>query len=89
MGELADDFAFMKEQAKKERAEKEPYRVDYAIEQLTKAGHKAVRVTMVSGLVKVNGHIDLWAYKGWWSGKGIGSGRGVHNLIKALGNNHN
>jgi len=84
MGELAEDFAFIKEQRKIEREAKEPQRVDYAIEQLTKAGHRAVRVTPHSGLVKVNGYIDLWAYKGWWSGKGIGSGRGIHNLIKKL-----
>lgn len=82
MGELADDFRFMDEQRKKDRDAKEPGRVQYAIEQLEKAGHKVVKIDDQS--IKVNGTVTLWPFTGWFSGKGVGSGRGIHNLLKKL-----
>lgn len=82
MGELAEDFAFMDEARKAERAKIEPTRVDYAIKQLQDAGHTVTKIDEQS--LKVNGKITLWPYTGWFSGKGVGSGRGIHTLLKKL-----
>lgn len=83
MGELAEDFAFMKEQKRKARAAKEPKRMEYALKQLRDAGivadamdHQTINI--------VEYRITLWPYTGWWSGKGIGSGRGIDNLLKKI-----
>lgn len=85
MGELADDFRFMKEQRLKEREAKEPSRFQYAIDNIMQAGHRVGKVPGDNKCLMINGYIKLWPYTGWWSGKGVGSGRGVHNLIKELG----
>lgn len=82
MGELAEDYNFMKKVREIERAKKEPQRLDYAVKQLEDAGH-TVRV-IDDQSIKVNGKITLWVYTGWYSGKGVGSGRGVHQLIEKL-----
>lgn len=84
MGELADDFRFMKEQAKKERAEKEPTRFEYATDLLFNAGHTVGLDPKDNTCLIINKTIKLYPYKGWWSGKGVGSGRGIHKLIKKL-----
>ena len=84
MGDLVDDFRFMKEQALKERATKEPTRFEYATDLLMNAGHRVALDPNDNKCLIVNGTIKLYPYKGWWSGKGIGSGRGVHNLVKKL-----
>lgn len=83
MGEMAEDFAFMKEQRAKHRARKEPERMEYALRTLREAGfiadamdHQTINI--------VEYRVTLWAYTGWWSGKDIGSGRGIHKLIKAI-----
>lgn len=84
MGELADDFRFMKEQRLKERKAKEPKRVDYAFNLLKEAGYK-VR-TEGSELVVSAGqfNVKVYPYTGWWTGRVVGSGRGIHNLVKRL-----
>lgn len=82
MGELAEDFAYMKEQRKAERAKTEPKRVDYAIEQLQEAGHTVRKVD--DQQLKVNGNINFWPFTGWFAGKGVGSGRGINTLLKKL-----
>lgn len=84
MGELAEDFAFMKEQRKKEREAIEPSRLEYATDKLMEAGHRVGLDREDNKVLVINGFIKLWPYTGWWSGKGIGSGRGIHNLIKKL-----
>lgn len=84
MGELAEDFAYMKEQRRKEREAKEPSRLNYATDKLMQAGHRVSLDPADNKCLIVNGYIKLWAYTGWWSGKGVGSGRGVHQLIKRL-----
>ena len=63
MGELAEDFKFMKEARAKERATKEPQRLDYAVKQLEEAGHTVKVIDHQT--VKVNGKITLWVYTGW------------------------
>lgn len=88
MGELAEDFAFMKEQRRKEREAKEPSRFQYATDLLFDAGHRIGLDPNDNKCLIVDGYIKLWPYTGWWSGKGIGSGRGIHNLIKRLKNNN-
>ena len=87
MGELAEDFKFMKEMRLKERAKKEPSRFEYATNLIFKAGHRVGRDPNDSKCLVVNGYIKLWPYTGWWSGKGVGSGRGVHRLLEKLGKN--
>lgn len=82
MGELAEDFRFMDEQRKKEKAAKTPDRIEYAAKLLRDNGHEVVGAD--PGQLVVDGYITLWAYTGWWSGKGVGSGRGIHNLVKKL-----
>lgn len=84
MGELADDFAFMKEQKQIERATKEPSRIEYATDLLIDAGHRVGLCRDDHKCLMINNGIRLWPYTGWWSGKGIGSGRGIHNLLKKL-----
>jgi hypothetical protein len=84
MGELADDFKFMKEEANKIRAKKEPSRFEYATDKLIEAGHRVVLDPQDNKSLIINGYIKLWPYTGWWAGKRIGSGRGVHNLIERI-----
>lgn len=84
MSELADDFRFMKEQRKKERAEKEPTRFQYATDLLVDAGYRVGLDPEDDTCLIINGYIKLWPYTGWWSGKGVGSGRGVKKLLRVL-----
>jgi hypothetical protein len=83
MGELAEDFTFIKEQKTRERQTKEPKRMEYALRQLRDAGHIADAMDHQTINVVEHG-ITLWVYSGWWAGKGIGSGRGIHDLLKKL-----
>ena len=84
MGELAEDFAYMKEMKLKERAEKEPSRFEYATDLLMDIGCTVGLNKDDHKCLVVNGYIKLWPYTGWWSGKGIGSGRGIHKLVEKL-----
>lgn len=89
MGELADDFRFMKEQAKKRREKIEPSRFDYVSEVLVTKG-KCYISSYIPHEKCINFETEngtrgkIYPYKGWWSGKGIGSGRGIKQLIKKL-----
>lgn len=85
MGELADDFRFMKEQAKKRRAKIEPKRFDHVERQLELAGCEITGYTYCEVYFK-KGHVSgkIYPYKGWWSAKGIGSDRGIKQLINKL-----
>lgn len=84
MGDMADDFRFMKEHAKKERAAKEPDRIEYAVTKLSELGIKAdVYVSQITFMYK-DSMITLYPYKGWWTGKNVGSGRGIDNLLERL-----
>jgi hypothetical protein len=63
----------------------EPRRVEYAVEQLKKAGkqihfqdHNTVQFWHNDNL------ITLYPYTGWHTGKGIKDGRGIANLLKQL-----
>lgn len=84
MGDMAEDFRFMKEQALRIRKAKEPTRFQYATDKLMEAGHRVGLDPSDNTCLIVNGKIKLYPYKGWWSGKGIGQGRGIHNLMKKL-----
>lgn len=84
MGELADDFAFMKEQRLKHRQSVEPNRFQYATDALMDAGHRVGRDPNDDKCLIVNGYIKFWPFTGWYSGKGIGSGRGIHKLLDAI-----
>lgn len=85
MGELAEDFRFMKEQAKKHREKIEPSRFTYVEKQLKLIGCKIDGYTY-SEIYFAKGNISgkIYPYKGWWSAKGIGSGRGIKKLVKTL-----
>lgn len=82
MGELAEDFAYMKEQRQKHKDAVTPNRMEYAARLLRDAGHTVDNGE--PGQIIINGYITLWAFTGWWSGKGIGSGRGIKNLVFKL-----
>jgi hypothetical protein len=84
MGELADDFRFMKEARAKKRAEKEPSRFEYATDALMEADCTVRPNSEDPKCLIVNGYIRFWPYTGWYSGKGVGSGRGIKNLLKQL-----
>lgn len=85
MGELAEDFRFMKEQARKHRERIEPSRFAYVEKSL-----RTIGCTIDGGnyyeIYFTKGNISgkIYPYKGWWSAKGIGSGRGIKKLVKAL-----
>lgn len=85
MGELAEDFRFMKEQAKKRRERVEQSRFDYVEKQLKSVGCEITGYTYCEIYFK-KGNLSgkIYPYKGWWSVKGIGSDRGVNALIKKL-----
>lgn len=86
MGELADDFRFMKEKQLERRQKLEPSRVEHATNKLMKIGCEVA----YSGYDKclffdykgVRGR--FYPYKGWYSVKGIGSGRGLKKLLGVL-----
>lgn len=84
MGELADDFRFMKKIRLEERQKIEPTRFEYAVDKLMEAGHRVGRNPEDDKSIIVNNGIRFWPYTGWYSGKGIGSGRGIHNLLKNI-----
>lgn len=84
MGELAEDFRYMKEQSLKHRSSVEPSRFEYATDTLTKAGHRVGLDPADDKCLIVDGYVKFWPFTGWYSGKGVGSGRGIHNLVKKL-----
>lgn len=84
MGELADDFRFMKEVKLAERNKIEPSRFEYATDKLMESGHTVGLNPTDNKCLIVNNYIKFWPYTGWYSGKGIGSGRGIHTLLKRL-----
>lgn len=86
MGELAEDFRFMKEQAKKHREKIEPSRTDYVANKLMEIGCTVSYFGLEKCVLFEKDSIKgkIYPYKGWWSAKGIGSGRGVKQLIKKL-----
>jgi hypothetical protein len=88
VGDLAEDFAFMKKIKQKERAEKEPKRFEYATHVLIGAGHTVELYTKDNKCLIVNGYIKFWPYTGFFSGKGIQSGRGINNLVECLASEH-
>lgn len=84
MGELAEDFRFMKEMKLEERNKIEPTRFEYATDKLMQAGHRVGLDPKDEKALIVNGYIRFWPFTGWFSGKGIGSGRGIHTLVNKL-----
>ena len=85
MGELAEDFRFMKEQAKKHREKIEPSRFACVEKILRTIGCKIDGYTYCE-IYFTKGNINgkIYPYKGWWSAKGIGSDRGIKKLVKTL-----
>lgn len=86
MGELAEDFALMKEAAKERRERIEPGRVAFVEKQLSSIGYKTEYDELNKCLVfKHKEHTcKIYPFTGWWTGKGIGSDRGVKKLLKKL-----
>lgn len=84
MGEMSEDFAFMKEQRQKHKDAVTPDRMAFAAKLLEE--NNCTYEQREPGQLMVNGYITLWVYTGWWSGRGIGSGRGIKNLIFKLNN---
>ena len=86
MSDMADDFRFMKEEARIKRIELTPSRLNYAMGKLMEAGHTVKLDPSDKNVLIVNESIKLYPYKGWFTGKGITDGRGIDNLIKQLAN---
>ncbi len=84
MGDMGDDFRFMREQKRKHRDDIILSRIDFVTKLLRDNDHTVDHAE--SGCITVDGYIKFWVYTGWYSGKGIAPGRGVHNLIKELNN---
>ena len=86
MGELAEDFALMKQVRAERRAKEEPSRIDYAANKLMKIGCTISYNGLEKCIMFEKGEIKgkIYPYKGWWSVKGIGSDRGIKKLIKKL-----
>ena len=81
-----DYWSFLKEEAKRRRARREPGRMDWTRQQLEDMGYAvthdpAQRVLMFE---YKNSTIRLWPYTGWFSGRPIVDGRGFENLVKQL-----
>jgi hypothetical protein len=85
MGDMAEGFRIMKEEARKERKAKEPSRLEYAKQELEKLGY--ITTQPYNDRLEFrykNNKITVYPYKGWFSGKGIKDGRGIDYLIKQL-----
>lgn len=86
MGELAENFALMKEAAKERRDRIEPRRVAFVEKQLSSIGYRTKYDSFDRCLIfKHKGNVcKIYPFTGWWTGKGIGSDRGVKKLLRKL-----
>ena len=86
MGELAEDFALLKEIRRERRAYIEPKRVAFVKKKLSNIGYETEYNWYNKCLIfEHNGNkCKIYPFTGWWTGKGIGSGRGVKKLIGEL-----
>lgn len=63
----------------------EPKRIEFAVEQLEKAGIVIDLVDETKIKFKWKGNwVTFFPYSGWHSGKSIIDGRGIENLLKQL-----
>lgn len=63
----------------------QPKRIQYAIEQIEKLGHKITFIGTTRIDFLFNGNtIQFYPYSGWHTGKGITDGRGIENLLKQI-----
>lgn len=70
---------------KHRKAELQPPRMKYALEQLEKAGADIMDVTDTTiHFVHKGCDCKLFPYTGWHTGKSIKDGRGINNLLKQL-----
>ena len=84
MGDMADDFRFMKEHRQEQRQRVEPMRLEHAQRRLQDEGYTVTTSLKDSKALMVDDYVTFWPFSGWYSGKGIGSGRGLNHLIKSL-----
>ena len=86
MGELADDFRFMKEKQLERRQKLEPSRVEHATNKLMKIGCEVAYNGYDKCLsFNYNGlRGRFYPYKGWYFVRGVGSGRGLKKLLGVL-----
>ena len=88
MSEESEFWGHVKEVRKKERAEKEPQRIERALQELRRAGFTPKQVDDTLITMSHNGAtLRFWPYTGYWACKGMGSGRGLRPLLRKL--NHN
>lgn len=88
MGELAEDFALMRDVARQERESKTPQRKDYAIKELLMVGIVPQDNGDNLTFTYKGSKITFWPYTGWASGKTIKDGRGILTLVKQLKDNN-
>jgi len=86
MGELAEDFALMREAKQERRNRREPGRIAFVEKQLSNIGYKTEYDGFNKCLIfKHKGNAcKIYPFTGWWTGKGIGSDRGVKKLLRKL-----
>lgn len=65
--------------------ELEPKRMEYAFEQINKAGYEILESDATSLKFKFKGHtVTLFPYSGWHTGKSIQDGRGLQKLLNQI-----
>lgn len=86
MGDLAGDFAFLKEINRERRMRIEPKRVAFVEKKLSDIGYKTEYDSYNKCLVfeHKGNKCRIYPFTGWWTGKGIGSDRGIKKLIREL-----
>jgi hypothetical protein len=63
----------------------EPKRLEYAVDQITKAGYNIHYKDNTKLMFEYKEHtITFYPYSGWHSGKSIKDGRGIENLLKQI-----
>lgn len=82
------DWDEIRQLRKEERAEKEPQRIEHALQALRDAGFSPKQTDSTLLTMPYHGAtLRFWPYTGYWACKGVGSGRGLKPLLKKL--NHN
>lgn len=71
------------------KQELEPKRVQFAIEQIKKAGYSVNTISKNQISFEYKGAIvHVFPYTGWFTGKTVKDGRGIFNLLKQIKKNH-
>ncbi|HEY9874550.1 MAG TPA: hypothetical protein V6D12_14005 [Candidatus Obscuribacterales bacterium] len=87
MGDTGEAFEAYNEVKRKEREEKEPDRVKYALNELNKIHAQHIFKNDHIQIMLVDGIVEFWPFTGWYCGRrplGNIKGRGIANLIRVI-----